>query len=654
MTPPAAARPRSPRRPRPAPRSLAALLVPCLLLGGCGFFAPTVTVDRVGPDEIYEELNAFVIDSGDLSTGTRDVLHTAGLSDLVDDEPREALEHLHAIATADPYRQALFALSELAFLIGDEDDDPDAYLASAIYAYLYLFGEEQAEPPNPYDRRFRQACDLYNGALLRASRDGREVEVGGGERTLPVGRITLTADRSEFPFTEAEYPEFLPADDYTIDGLTLRLRDAGLGVALIAEPDPTQAQIVPTGPKGAIERIVNPDQEPDPGRVGLTKLPATLFLRVHGGLGDFEAGLTGTVELHQTLDSTSVTVAGRQVPLEADVSVVIAYALHRSPLWKFSLRGLFEGDAAVKENRLLFARTPERGRIPVVFVHGTASNPAYWAEMFNVLMNDPVLRTRTQAWFFQYASGNPLLYSAMTLRQQLQAVIERLDPDGTDPDLRRMVLVSHSQGGLVSKLMVLDGDLGWLEEVLEEPVEDLGFDEKQMELLTRAYEFDPLPFVDRVVFLATPHRGSFQAARWYSRITAKFIALPRALQSTLGGLFEEKEQLPAKLRGRIPTSLDNMSPGNPLLGIMNRESVPDDVALHSIIPIGDADPDVPEELAEADDGVVEYTSAHIEPVESERLLPGSHSCQDHPTAIAEVRRILRLHVGSPAPAWSLP
>ena len=78
-----------------------------------------------------------------------------------------------------------------------------------------------------------------------------------------------------------------------------------------------------------------------------------------------------------------------------------------------------------------------------------------------------------------------------------------------------------------------------------------------------------------------------------------------------------------------------------------REPLSSDVSWNSIIAIGSADPDDPESLADADDGVVEYTSAHLDGVESEALVPGPHSCQSHPATIRELRRILRAHVGTP-------
>jgi hypothetical protein len=46
------------------------------------------------------------------------------------------------------------------------------------------------------------------------------------------------------------------------------------------------------------------------------------------------------------------------------------------------------------------------------------------------------------------------------------------------------------------------------------------------------------------------------------------------------------------------------------------------------------------------DGVVAYESAHIDGVESERVVRFGHSTQGHPETIEEVPRILREHIGA--------
>ena len=48
---------------------------------------------------------------------------------------------------------------------------------------------------------------------------------------------------------------------------------------------------------------------------------------------------------------------------------------------------------------------------------------------------------------------------------------------------------------------------------------------------------------------------------------------------------------------------------------------------------------------EGNDGVVKYTSAHIDGVESELVVRSGHSTQAEPATIEEVRRILYEHAG---------
>lgn len=48
-------------------------------------------------------------------------------------------------------------------------------------------------------------------------------------------------------------------------------------------------------------------------------------------------------------------------------------------------------------------------------------------------------------------------------------------------------------------------------------------------------------------------------------------------------------------------------------------------------------------LEEGTDGVVKYTSAHLDGMDSEFIVRSGHSCQSNPHTIGEVRRILLLH-----------
>lgn len=103
-----------------------------------------------------------------------------------------------------------------------------------------------------------------------------------------------------------------------------------------------------------------------------------------------------------------------------------------------------------------------RGKIPVVFVHGLWSSPWSWERMVEALEADPAIKGRFQLWTFGYSTDDPFPYSAYLLRKNLNDVRTQIDPQKTDPSFDQMVLVGHSMGGLVSKMIVVDsGDRLW-------------------------------------------------------------------------------------------------------------------------------------------------------------------------------------------------
>jgi hypothetical protein len=93
---------------------------------------------------------------------------------------------------------------------------------------------------------------------------------------------------------------------------------------------------------------------------------------------------------------------------------------------------------------------------------------------------------------------------------------------------------------------------------------------------------------------------------------------------------------------RLPTSVDNMAPGSPFVQALAELPIAPDVSVHSIIPVLGDGP-----LDGLKDGVVAYSSAHVDPVDSELVVRAcGHSAQSDPRAIEEVRRILLEHAAA--------
>ncbi|HEX5010047.1 MAG TPA: hypothetical protein VFY71_06575 [Planctomycetota bacterium] len=596
-----------------------ALLALAAVLPGC---RSPQGVDNVGAKEVLTELESSALNSDEPSASTRQTLAMLGLQSSWETDPERTLIQLRALAVQSLDRNLYFTLAELHFVRARETGDHRHDFAAVLCAYWFLMSKSMAVPPDPFDRRFRQACDLYNVCLLRALHGpGEDIDLEPGLVHIPGGKLDIRTDRSAFPFGEDLIDSFVCADDLAVRGFDVRNRDFGLGLPLVGH--------------GTNTDTANPAQRYLPKRLNV---PGTAFLRVQDEPRAWDEGgqLHARLELYSAFDAPSVDVNGERVPLETDVTASLAYALERSIVWDFEL-GSFMGDEYDTKLGLFMLQPYVPGRIPVVLVHGTFSSPARWAPMFNMLLADPVLRSRCQFWFFMYSTSNPIAISGKLLREALTQVGTDLDPQGKDPALSQMVVIGHSQGGLLTKMMVTDsGDAVWDSISPTVPVSDFDLTPETRKLVAESLFWKRVPNVNRVVFIATPQRGSFMTTGWVGSIINMFAGLPKKIGNSVGDIVgKNRDKLPPELRDRIPTAVDNMQPTNPFLMGLSSLTIDPSVHYHSIIAVTErATPET------GDDGIVEYRSAHLEDAASEFVVTSSHSCQANPLVIREVRRIL--------------
>jgi pimeloyl-ACP methyl ester carboxylesterase len=319
--------------------------------------------------------------------------------------------------------------------------------------------------------------------------------------------------------------------------------------------------------------------------------------------------------------------------------------LETSKVWGLGMGG-FLGNAFESIPNGLYLTQPYRpDRIPVVFVHGTFSNPAWWAEMVNTLRGDPILQQKYQFWAFLYNSSAPTVASAADLRDALRNKFTQLDPEGKDAALREMVVVGHSQGGLLTKLTVVNTGDSLVRALTGKDLESLGLPEEKKAEARRLLVVEPVPEVKRVVFISTPHRGSILSKGWVRSLVRNVVTLPSRIFDTSLSLRDYYTEDVKRLIGSSvgPTSIDSMSPDSPVLKTLADTPLAPGVVGHSIIAVKeDGDPKL------GDDGVVAYTSAHLDGMESEFIVRSGHSSQGHPFTIEEVRRILLEHLGTQA------
>jgi pimeloyl-ACP methyl ester carboxylesterase len=453
------------------------------------------------------------------------------------------------------------------------------------------------------------ASETYNAAcgevavLLRSSEGGR----------LWNQPLTLTASNKSYHLRlePASYAVWAP-DYFTSIELEQQVKEK-----LIKKENIQQ------GVGGALVgvRQLNPPEKFAPAR-GITA-PVTATLDFHG--------TDATLALRRPAKRPTASVEGKVRPLAASFSAPISYYQPPGNPLLIGLLGALRSAHYEKKTGLYFLQPYDPDRIPVVFVHGLISTPFDWVKTINGLEADPEIRKHYQFWVFAYPTGNPVLYSALRLREELARV------DKVHPNHKDYVLVGHSMGGLLSQAQVTTLTRADWEKTLGETGMQLFATLKPADLVARATTFKANPRIKRVVFVCTPHRGSKMASGGIGELGIKLISLPVDLQTTI------KSEIPGTTlrkinNGRLPNSVSNLKPSAPYLAVINKQSI--NAPYHSII----GNRGKPGPLADSSDGVVPYWSSHLDGAKSECIVPGPHGSCELPQTITELDRILRLHL----------
>ena len=375
-------------------------------------------------------------------------------------------------------------------------------------------------------------------------------------------------------------------------------------------------------------RLVNPPDKFAPRRGITAAVTATL---------DFH-GKDATLALRRPAKQPTASVEGKTRPLAANFSAPISYYKPPSNLALVGLVGGFEAKHYPAQIGLYFLQPYDPERIPLVFVHGLFSTPWTWVQTINGLQADPEIRKHYQFWVFAYPTGYPILYSALRLRQELARV------DQAYPNHKPYVVVGHSMGGMLTHDQIVTLTPAMWEKSIGDTARNIFAQNSSDNLIVRATTFRANPRIKRVVFICTPHRGSDMASGGLGKIAISLINLPGQLASVMKDSLSSGELL--QLTGsskRLPNSVWGLKPTNPALPVINEARI--SVPYHSII--GDRGKG---DSPNSTDGVVAYWSSHLDGAQSEKIVPGPHGSCELPQTIAELDRILRLHLGIRSPS----
>ena len=224
-------------------------------------------------------------------------------------------------------------------------------------------------------------------------------------------------------------------------------------------------------------------------------------------------GKTATLELIDPYSTETTTLGGRTHPLAADYGAAVMLGLSKSRVDKLGIRRLIWPARYNDTTHLNFLQPFDPKRIPVLMVHGLDSTPATFAPLYFKLLEDPKIREHYQFWVFSYPSGYSYPYSASLLRKELDRVQTEF------PQNKEVIIIGHSMGTLLSRLMVTDaGEKLWIE-AFGKPVSETKMPGMSRKRLKDTLVFQNRPEIQRAIFIVSNgHKGN--------RITARILFKP--------------------------------------------------------------------------------------------------------------------------------
>jgi len=446
-------------------------------------------------------------------------------------------------------------------------------------------------------------------------------------RDFPIvqGKIVLQPAKSHLPLPLHEYHKFLICSDFTPYGFLTAARKYGMGVPLIALPDEDYDLTKANKIDKKIYGIYN------------APMPATVFLRIK----DQKKGVyNGCLEFYDPYKHSELMINNQKAPLEVDITTPLGYLTRKGPSYSGFSALANPKNMHISEGLYFF--TPyDKDKIPLVIVHGLMSEPGTWVQMLNTLMNNKAIREKYQIWFFAYPTGFPILLSSAKLRSSLLKARQILDPENDDPNFEKTVIIGHSMGGLLTRTMVQSSGDAVEKMVFEKPVKELDVKPETKEILSNALVFEPVPYINRVIFMSTPHRGA-EMTHWpIMRLAVKFINLPGHLLDVMDDVADNVTMRKGVVVGGKPLrniqGVDGLDPKNKVM--RHLANVPLKVKYHTI----SGNIEKAGEIG-GGDGIVTYRSSHLDGAESELVIKSGHNTQKMPAGIKEVRRILLLHL----------
>jgi pimeloyl-ACP methyl ester carboxylesterase len=372
--------------------------------------------------------------------------------------------------------------------------------------------------------------------------------------------------------------------------------------------------------------------------------PVTAWIESTGPSSQGQAG-AGENSIHLVLTDPvvhpSIAIGNHTYPLSIDTSALYAQLIDESPLHRLGVEGLVGGREIGRREGLYLLQDYDPGKTPIIMIHGLGSSPLIWARLTNRILASADLRARYQVWHVVYQTNTPVLLNRWIIQHLLDTAWASLDPKGNDPSRKGLVLIGHSMGGMISRMLCeYSTDAIW-QAAFTVPPEALHGNASDLAALRQIFSFQPYPGVSKAIFLATPHAGSPLSDHFLGHLalllvranTPELKALQRIAMANPDGV---RKDVLGGYRGEELTSISTLRAEEPVTH-----------AEQSLVPAAGIDyytiaGSLPG-LQEPGDGIVPLKSAIIPGAKATFIVDSGHQVQDNEEAIADILGILRDH-----------
>ncbi len=514
---------------------------------------------------------------------------------------------------------------------------------SIRYSYAYLFKTKRKPIDRIFDNRQVQIRDFYNQAIAKlVTISAQRSSVKKATDSIKIGNSIYNINLDQYQLLKnKELDRFISSYNLSFSGLRTINRRDGFGSEFVAvfpaSEEKSNNKYILDPLNASYQTSINPNIHK------ARYLSATIVARPvkAESVDDIINSPNITVQVMDPYRTENVDIAGKSYPLAANFSAPYGLWLAENNLGAAAYLSLIDREERLTMPHLYMLEPYNPNKKVIVLVHGLASSPEAWIALTNDIMGDSILREHYQVWQVFYSTNMPILESRFQIYALLKQAFGGLNPN--DPADKDAVLIGHSMGGIISRLLVSNADISQSALSMMSPYQQAKL--KKHPIVSERLKIQPITNFDRAVFMSSPNRGTDFADLWFTRAARKIIKLPGAFLGAVTDTItnqdiDAKDILTRIDKGLIQNGPSDLSHKSKFMALTEDINPPKGFVFHSIIgnKTNSKDPDV------MTDGIVPYKSAHLDGATSEVIIKGGHSIQKTPEAVLELRRILRQHL----------